>query len=129
MAEGIIQKAGGGAASDECTAAKAQVLAGYTAVTSDSNDEPAAGTMVNQGAKTAALDCGGSYTIPAGYHNGSGRVTANSLASQTGGATATDAYVRQGYTYWKDGVKRTGAMTVSSVVSFSVAAYSTSQVL
>lgn len=129
MAEGIIQKAGGGAASDECTAAKAQVLAGYTAVTSDSNDEPAAGTMVNQGAKTAALDCEGSYTIPAGYHNGSGRVTANSLASQTGGATATDAYVRQGYTYWKDGVKRTGAMTVSSVVSFSVAAYSTSQVL
>lgn len=129
MAEGIIQKAGGGAASDECTAAKAQVLSGYTAVTSDSNDEPAAGAMVNQGTKTAALNCGGSYTIPAGYHNGSGKVTANSLASQTSGVTAEDRYVLSGRTYWKDGVKRTGNMTVASVVSFSVAAYSTSQVL
>lgn len=129
MAESIIQKAGGGAASDECTAAKAQVLAGYTAVTKDSGDEPVAGTMVNQGAKTAALNCGGSYTIPAGYHNGSGKVTANSLASQTGGATAEDKYVLSGKTYWKDGVLRKGGMTVASVASFSVAAYSTSQVL
>ena len=28
----------------------------------------------------ASLNCGGSYTIPAGYHNGSGKVTTNSLA-------------------------------------------------
>ena len=129
MAESIIQKAGGGAASDECTAAKAQVLAGYTAVTKDSGDEPAAGTMADRGAVSQALNCGGSYTIPAGYHNGSGKVTANSLASQTGGATAEDKYVLNGKTYWKDGVKRTGGMTVASVASFSVAAYSTSQVL
>lgn len=129
MAESIIQKGGGGAASDECTAAKAQVLAGYTAVTKDSGDESAAGTMINCGAVSRALNCGGSYTIPVGYHNGSGKITANSLASQTGGATATDAYVRSGYTYWKDGVKRTGTMSVPSVVSFSVAPYSTSQVI
>ena len=80
--------------------------------------------MVNQGAKTAALNAGGSYTIPAGYHNGAGKVTANTLASQTGGATAEDKYVYKGKTYWKDGTKRTGTMTVSSVVSFSVAAAS-----
>lgn len=129
MAESIIQKAGGGAASDECTAAKAQVLAGYTAVTKDSGDEPAAGTMADRGAVSQALNCGGSYTIPAGYHNGSGKVTANSLASQTGGATAEDKYVLNGKTYWKDGVLRKGGMTVASVASFSVAAYSTSQVL
>ncbi len=129
MAESIIQKAGGGAASDECTAGKAQVLAGYTAVTKDSGDEPAAGTMADRGAVSQALNCGGSYTIPAGYHNGSGKVTANSLASQTGGATAEDKYVLNGKTYWKDGVKRTGGMTVASVASFSVAPYSTSQVL
>ena len=39
------------------------------------------GTMTNQGAKTSSLNCGGSYTIPAGYHNGSGKITANSLSS------------------------------------------------
>lgn len=129
MAESIIQKGGGGAASDECTAEKAQVLAGYMAVTKDSGDEPAAGTMANRGAVSQALNCGGSYTIPAGYHNGGGKITANSLASQTGGATAEDKYVLNGKTYWKDGVKRTGSMTVASVASFSVAPYSTSQVL
>lgn len=129
MAESIIQKAGGGAESDECTAEKAQVLVGYTALTKDSDDEPVAGTMPNQGAKTATLNCGGSYTIPAGYHNGSGKVSAKSLASQTGGATASDGYVYNGKTYWKDGVLRTGNMSPNSVVSFSAAAYSVSQVL
>ena len=39
--------------------------------------------MVNNGAKTASLNCGGSYTIPAGYHNGSGKITANTAASQS----------------------------------------------
>lgn len=37
--------AGGGAGSDECTAVLAHVLAGETAVTSDSEDEPGVGTM------------------------------------------------------------------------------------
>lgn len=119
---------GGGTGSDECTASKAQVLAGHTAVTSDSNDEAAEGTMPNNGAINASLNCGGSKTIPAGYTSG-GTITANSLASQTGGCTAEDKYVYSGKTYWKDGVKRTGTMTCSSVLSFSVAAYSTSQVV
>lgn len=110
MGECLIQKAGGGIGSDECTAVKEQVLAGYTAVTKDSDEEPAAGTMPNRGAVTQALNAGGSYTVPAGYHNGSGKVTANSLASQTGGATAGDGDVLTGKTYWKDGTKRTGSM-------------------
>ena len=38
--------------------------------------------MTNQGAKTATLNPGGSYTIPAGYHNGSGKVTARALNNQ-----------------------------------------------
>lgn len=128
MAESVIQKGSGGAASDECTAGKAQVLAGYTAVTKDSGDEPVAGTMAANGNMTAALNCGQSKVIPAGYTPG-GTVTANSLASQTGGVTAEDKYVLNGKTYWRDGVKRTGSMTVASVASFSVAPYSTSQVL
>ena len=129
MAEGIIQKAGGGISSDEVTAGKAQVLTGYTALTKDSGDEAAEGAMANRGAVSSALNCGGSYTVPSGYHNGFGKVTANSLASQTGGVTAEDKYVLNGKTYWRDGVKRTGSMTVASVASFSVAPYSTSQVL
>lgn len=184
----VIPMLGGGTAdSDELTANKSHVLSGYTAVTHDSDGEPAAGTMPNNGAQNGALNCGqskaipagytsggtvtanslasqtsanaaagqilsgqtawvngskitgsmanrgnvsqglnagGSYTIPTGYHAGSGKVTANSLASQTGGATADDSKVLSGYTYWKDGTKRTGNLTVSSAVSFSVAQYS-----
>ncbi len=62
------------------------------------------------GAVAQELAAGGSYTVPAGYHNGGGKVTAKSLASQTGGATAADGDVLSGRTYWKDGVKRTGTM-------------------
>ena len=38
--------------------------------------------IANRGAVSSSLNCGGSYTIPAGYHNGSGKITANSLFSQ-----------------------------------------------
>ncbi len=132
---------GGGASSDELTAARGDVLKGKTAVTSDSSDEPAegmleltgdaadshvltgktyynkdpktrrTGTMPNRGAVAQELAAGGSYTVPEGYHNGAGKVTAKSLASQTGGATAADGDVLSGKTYWKDGAKRTGTMT------------------
>ena len=41
------------------------------------------GTMTNRGAVTpTALNPGVSYTIPAGYHNGSGKVTARALSNQ-----------------------------------------------
>ena len=118
---------GGGTGSDECTASKAQVLVGYTAVTSDSDDESAEGIMPNNGAINASLNCGGSKIIPAGYTSG-GTITANSLASQTD-ATATAAYIYKDKTAWVKGSKITGTMTCSSVLSFSVAAYSTSQVV
>lgn len=144
MAKGVIMAGGGGTGSDECTAARADVLKGKTAVTSDSNDEAVSGTleltgdaadshvlsgktyyntdakakrtgtMTNQGAKTSSLNCGGSYTIPAGYHNGSGKVTANSLSSQTGvdsGKTAAAAaQILTGYQAWVNGSKVTGSM-------------------
>ena len=119
---------GSSVGSDDCTAGKAQVLTGYTAVTSDSEDEAVTGTMPNNGEQSATLKCGESKQIPAGYTPG-GTVTAADLASQTGGATAEDRYVYPGKTYWRDGVLRTGSMSVPSVLSFSVAAYSTSQIL
>ena len=67
------------------------------------------GTMPNKGAVTANLNCGGSYTIPAGYHNGSGKVTANSLSSQTG-ANATEGEILTGKTAYVNGTKITGTM-------------------
>lgn len=71
------------------------------------------GNMTNNGAVApSGLNCGGSYTIPAGYHNGSGVVTANSLASQTGvdsGKTAvTAAKMFSGYQGWVNGSKVSG---------------------
>ena len=74
MAECILMKSGGGAGSDECTAAKADVLAGKTAVTKDSNDEAAVGTMPNRSAWASRIGVNGKAVIPAGYHNGSGYV-------------------------------------------------------
>ena len=67
------------------------------------------GTMPNKGAVTASLNCGGSYTIPAGYHNGSGKVTANSLASQTS-ANATAGDILKDKTAWVNGSKLTGTI-------------------
>lgn len=74
MAECILVKSGGGTGSDDCTAARANVLAGVTAVTKDSGDEAVAGTMANKGAWTSRIGVNGKAVIPAGYHNGSGYV-------------------------------------------------------
>ena len=88
-----------------------KVLAGETFSTE--NDTDLSGTMPNKGAVTSSLNCGGSYTIPKGYHNGSGRVTANSLASQTS-ANATANDIMNGKTAWVNGSKITGTATIDS---------------
>ena len=116
MGKVLMTPAGGGVSSDDVTASKAEVLSGYTALTKDSDDEPVSGTMANHGAVSQTLNCGGSYTIPAGYHNGSGKVTANSLASQTD-ATAAAAQILSGYTAWVKGSKITGTMANKGAVS------------
>ena len=51
-----------------------EVLTGKT-FTNDNG--PQTGTMPNRGAVTQTIAPGGSYTIPEGYHNGSGAVTAS----------------------------------------------------
>ena len=95
------------------TAADSQVLAGKTYYNTDAKTKRT-GTLPDQGAQNAALNCGGSYTIPAGYHNGAGKVTANSLASQTGvqsGKTAAGAaHILTGYEAWVNGGRVTGTM-------------------
>ena len=88
-----------------------KVLAGETFSTE--NDTDLSGTMPNKGAVTSSLNCGGSYTIPKGYHNGNGRVTANSLSSQTS-ANATANDIMNGKTAWVNGSKLTGTATIDS---------------
>lgn len=95
-------------------AGAAQVLSPYTF--SNVSGVGIVGTMPNRGAVTAALNAGGSYTIPAGYHNGSGKITANSLAGQTNG-TATAAHVLAGMIAWVKGVKITGTMVNRGAVT------------
>lgn len=82
--------------------------------------------ITNQGAKTASLNAGGSYTIPKGYHNGSGKVTANSLSSQTSG-TAAAGDILSGKTAWVGGSKITG--TISSKAASTYGAKSTAQTI
>ena len=83
-----------------------QILSGRTAWV---KGQKVTGTMPNRGAVTQTLNAGGSYTIPAGYHNGSGKITAASLSSQTPG-TATATQILSGKTAWVNGNKITGTM-------------------
>ena len=76
------------------------------------------GTMENRGAINQTLNAGGSYTIPAGYHNGSGKVTVNSLASQTS-ATAAAGNILSGKTAWVNGNKVTGSMANNGNLNWS----------
>ena len=83
-----------------------QILSGRTAWV---KGQKVTGTMPNRGAVTQTLNAGGSYTIPEGYHNGSGKITASSLSSQTQ-ANATAAQILSGRTAWVNGNKVTGNM-------------------
>lgn len=73
----------------------------------NANGEIITGSMPNQGAQNKMLNAGGSFTIPAGFHNGSGVVSANSLANQTS-ATAGAADIASGKTAWVNGQLITG---------------------
>ena len=111
----FILASGGG--TEDVNFSASDLLTGKSA--NDSNGEKVNGTMPNRGAVTSTLNAGGSYTIPAGYHNGSGKVTANSLASQTS-ANAGAGDILSGKTSWVNGNKLTGTMADNGAVTVSL---------
>ncbi len=119
MARCILMTGGGGGVMSEDTTVSAEdVLEGKTYLGSDTDDEIGVGTMPNNDSFSSTLNCGQSILIPKGYHTGSGKITANSLASQTPG-NATAASMLNGRTGWVNGKKITGTIPSQGAATFS----------
>lgn len=120
---------GGGIGSDELSVTKDYVLSGKTYVGADTNDEIGNGGMPNNGTTaTQNLNAGGSFLVKQGFNAQDFYVNANGLTSQTPG-TAVPARVMANDVFWSNGIRQVGTMTVNSILSFSAAAYSTTQIL
>lgn len=89
---------------DMSTATAREILLGYKAY---SGGKLLTGTMPDRGAVSQMLNAGENYTIEEGYHNGSGKIIAKDLESQTQ-ATATADNITQGITAWVNGKLITG---------------------
>lgn len=107
MGNAILVRRSGVDVSDG-TALQNQVLADSSFYAGENSDIQT-GTMPNRGAVNQALNAGGVYTIPEGYHNGMGKVSAASLEGQTQG-TATPTQILSGQTAYVNGQKITGTM-------------------
>ncbi len=101
-------------ASAEGDVVAANVLAGKTF--SSDNDTGLMGTMPNNGAVSKSLAINGSYTIPEGYHNGSGKV------SQSITTKAAATYIPSTSTQTiSAGQYLSGAQTISPVTGTATA--------
>ena len=118
MGECLIIRSGGGTDTSNANATAGKVLSGYTCYVKDTK---ITGTMTNRGTVNQSLNPGGSYTIPVGYHSGSGKVTVSSLSANTSG-TANAGRILSGRTAWVGGSRLTGTMTNRGAVSQSLAA-------
>lgn len=108
-------------------AVAANILFGKTAIGYDLTNEKAikiTGTMPRNNAVTTTLDAGQSYTIPAGYHVGTGKVVAKDLASQTGvdaeKTAAGAAQILTGYQAWVNGTKVSGTMANNGEIAGTI---------
>ena len=108
---------GGGADLDVITAGSKDLRAGKVIVDKDGN--PLTGTLPDRGSWGATgLAAGASVTIPAGIHDGTGRVIAKPLADQTPGNLAAGNMLSGAYGY-SNGVRVNGG--IASMGAQSVA--------
>lgn len=105
---------GGGADLDVVTAGRPDVLAGKVIV--DKDGEPLPGTMPDRGAINQSLGINGTYLIPEGYHNGSGKVTQNitTMAGQTVNPSASQQTVATANKFLTANVIVNGVSNLSS---------------
>ena len=83
------------------------------------NGKKVTGAMKNYQGVKETLKPGDSYTIPKGYHDGTGTVSASSLASNTN-ATAGSEDILDGKTAWVSGKLVKGTMTNNGSVKQSL---------
>ena len=86
----------------DATAYSSQILSGYTAY---ARGAKITGSMTSRGSWSTTISPGGSVTIPSGYHNGSGRVTASSSSVSGSVITLADGHActAKGYNGETDG--------------------------
>ena len=77
------------------------------------------GSMVDNGAVSVTLNAGETYTVPLGFHDGTGLIETSSLASQTV-ADAEAGDILSPKTAWENGTQITGTITTSALKSVRV---------
>ena len=116
----LIVKSGGGTDTSNANVTADKILSGYTVY---SNDNKITGTMTDIGNQNVSdLNAGGNTLIKAGWHNGNGTITTNTLSSQTQCDIPDASWCLYTYTYWKNGVRYTGTMGNCGAKSWSIGA-------
>ena len=114
MANAYRSVLAGGGTTPTGNATVADVLTGKTF--SNENSTGLTGTMPNRGAVSQTLNAGQSYTIPEGYHNGSGVITA-----------ASDIF--SGHTWHRDSTLANTFATLGSSQTFQMGAFNSGSFL
>lgn len=121
MSDILIPATGrGGAGSDECTSTKAELLKGYTGILSDTDDEPAEGTLELTGNATAGYVYSGKtfYNTDAKTKQ-TGTMTVNSLLSFSCAAYSGRRILAK----WQNPKAATGKPYSGVIIRYSTSGY------